>query len=125
MYETEENEEKFAQSFDEKRKKNEFVTLEECERRKTYEKKILRQYMPVDDAYDFIYDSVIFSVTALKILSTISKRYPDLALSEVFEVPQYFLTTFLAHGKKATSLPEKTADFRKKHYQNPESKKKE
>ena len=77
--------------------------------------------MPVDDAYDFIYDATIFSGTTLKILATVSKKYPDLALSEIFEVPKHFLTTFLAHGEKATSLPEKIADFRKKHYQNSKS----
>jgi len=125
MSQTEENEEEFAQYFDEKAKKNEFVTLEECERRKAYEKKILRQYMPVDDAYDFIYDATIFSCVTLQLLDTILIKYPDLALSEILEAPEYFITTFLAHGDKAASLPERVSNFRKKHYQNPKSKKKE
>lgn len=86
------DEEAFAREFDKKVRADEKVLEAEAWSRRMYDIKLLRQTLPPDDAYDFIYDAVMFYQIIFNIIDYFIHKCPDTDFNEL--VPEQMRPLF-------------------------------
>jgi len=104
------DEEAFAREFDKKVRADERVLEAEAWSRRMYDIKLLRQTLPPDDAYDFIYDAVMFYQISFNIIDYFVNKCPDTDFNEL--VPEQMRPLFESFTNQLIELPTKIAQKR-------------
>lgn len=84
-----------------------------CLKRK-YDIKIFRQVIPVDDIYDFVYDTITYIKIHKNILESMSEELSEETLLKIFTPFKDCFVFFNKIENEANSIPEKLSEFRKK-----------